>query len=391
MAKLIQEAKTNNKKLFLQFGGQGSPYLKEISKLYKEEPLLGNFFTVVFETLKKYETVFPKTDKRFEDGFDLKSWMDNPDSAPSEDYQARASVSVIMIFLTQIAQYHLWTLKGYAPADLKDAIAGTTGHSQGVIAASLAALNLSGDKFYDALKNYMGYMFYLAFHAQGGFMEFDYSKEVIEGNAANGDKNPAPMVAIIGYSKDELEDRVKKANSELGLSGKDLLHISLYNTPDSMIISSKPESILKFRTKFKTEMDESKKKFVYLKTSAPFHCPYMDDTWARFEADFKSGKFQFPYNLDDLQFPVFSIFDGLDLKKKGVNLLEILYKDVVIRPLYWDKAVGILFTDSNIQAVVDFGPSVVSSRLTSGQLTPRNITTPVYCTANPKDAKNLFD
>jgi malonyl CoA-acyl carrier protein transacylase len=391
MGKLIQESKANNKKLFLQFGGQGSPYLKEITKLYKEEPLLAKYFEVVFETLKKYETVFPKSDKRFEQGFDLKSWIDSPESAPSEDYQARASISVIMIFLTQIAQYHLFTLKGYSPSDLKETVVGATGHSQGVIAASLCALNLSGDKFYDALKNYMGFMFYLSLHAQGGFMEFEYSPEVIDGNAANGDKNPAPMVAIIGYSKDELEERVKKANSELGLTGKDLLHISLYNTPDSMIISSRPESILKFRNKYKTEMDESKKKFVYLKTTAPFHCPYMEDTWAGFLADFQAGKFSFPYTLNDLQFPVFSIFDGVSLQQKGVDLLEVLYKDVVIRPLYWDKAVGVLFTDANIQAVVDFGPSVVSSRLTAGQLTPRNIAIPVYCTANPKDSKNLFD
>ena len=50
-----------------------------------------------------------------------------------------------------------------------------------------------------------------------------------------------------------------------------------------------------------------------------------------------------------------------------------------------------LFTDSNIQAVLDFGPSVVSARLTGGQLTPKNITTPVYCTANAKDAKNIYE
>jgi len=59
--------------------------------------------------------------------------------------------------------------------------------------------------------------------------------------------------------------------------------------------------------------------------------------------------------------------------------------------LHWDKAVGVLLTGSEVGYAIDFGPSVVSSRLTGGQLTPKNITTPVYCAANPKDLKNLFE
>ncbi|MDX1958246.1 MAG: ACP S-malonyltransferase [Leptospiraceae bacterium] len=391
MSKLIKEAEQNNKKLFLQFGGQGSPYLKEISKLYKEEVLLKEFFETVFQSLSRQESTFTKSDKRFEQGYDLKSWMENPDSAPSEDYQARASVSVVMIFVTQIAHYHLATLKGYDPSILANFVGGSTGHSQGVIAATLAGLSLSGKAFYEALSNYIDYMFYLAFHAQGGFMEFEYSKEVIDGNLAIGDKNPAPMVAVIGYTKDELEERVSRANKELGFSGQDLLHISLYNTPESMIISARPSSLLKFREKFKQEMDETKRKFVYLKTSAPFHSPFMDHTWAGFSNDWKSGKFSFPYQSSDLKFPVYSIFDGEDYRKKSVELGEAIYKDVVIRPLYWDKAVSTLFTDTSFLAVLDFGPSSVTSKLTSGQLTPRNITTPVYCAAVPKDLKNIFE
>lgn len=391
MAKLLNEVQSSGKKFFFQFGGQGAPYLKEVTKLYKDEPLLKEYFETVFKCFGKQESRFTKSDKRFEFGYDLKSWMENPDSAPSEDYQARASVSVVMIFVTQMAHYHLFTLKGYDPAKTAPHTAGATGHSQGIISASFAALSLSGAEFYKALENYIDFMFFLAYYAQGGFMTFDYSKEVIEGNAAIGDKNPAPMVAVIGYSKDELEERVAKANSELGLHGQDQLFISLYNTPDSMIISAKPESLLKFRNKYKAEMDETKRKFVYLKTSAPFHCPFMESTWAPFKADFDAGKFSFPYKVSDLKYPVFSIFDGQDYRTKSVDLLEVLFKDVVIRPLYWDKAVGVLLSGSEVGYAIDFGPSVVSSRLTGGQLTPKNITTPVYCAANPKDLKNLFE
>ena len=61
-AKLLNDTTANGKKFFLQFGGQGSPYLKEVSKLYKEEPLLKEFFEVAFATLSKIESDVGKSD-----------------------------------------------------------------------------------------------------------------------------------------------------------------------------------------------------------------------------------------------------------------------------------------------------------------------------------------
>lgn len=293
-----------------------------------------------------------------------------------------------MIFVTQLAHYHLMTLKEYPVSELLSVSAGTTGHSQGILAAAFASLGFEGSNFYSELKVYFKFVFYLAHHAQGAYLDFNLPQSVIDGNTANGDKNPSPMVAIIGYNKEELEDRVNKINSELPPEEK--IFVSLYNTPDSMIVSGLPSSLLKFRTKFKSEMDETKKKFVYLRTTAPFHCPAMDKSWAGFIKDYENGKFSFRYTKSDLKIPVFSIFDGEDLKSKEVPLIEVLYKDIVIRALYWDKAIGILFRDSSITYCLDFGPSVVSSKLTGGQLTPRNISTPVLCLANPKDLKQLY-
>jgi len=391
MAKLLHDAKANNKKFFLQFGGQGAPYLKEITKLYKEEPLLKEYFETVFTLLSEFESSFPKSDSRYTLGYDLKSWMESPESAPSEDYLIRGSVSVPMIFLTQLGHYHLMNLKGYSVSELLSQTSGITGHSQGILAATFASLGFEGKEFYSQLKDYFKFVFYLAFHAQGAFLEFDLPSAVAEGNTANGDKNPAPMVAIIGYNKEELEDRVGRANKDLGLTGTEMVHVSLYNTPDSMIVSGHPASLLKFRSKFKAEMDESKKKFVYLRTTAPFHCLAMENSWPGFLKDFNDGKFSFNYKPDNLKVPVYSIFDGEDIRKKSVPLIEVLYKDIVIRPLYWDKAVGTLFSDSSIGYCLDFGPSVVSSKLTGGQLTPRGITLPVLCLANPKDLKQIYE
>jgi len=390
MGKILQDVKANHKKIFLQFGGQGAPYLKEITKLYKEEPLLKEYFETIFSTISHLESIFQKSDSRYALGYDIKAWMESPESAPPEDYLIRGSVSVPMIFLTQLGHYHLMTLKGYPTNELISVASGTTGHSQGILAATFASLGFDGKEFYSHLKEYIKFVFYLAYYAQGAFLEFEIPADVAQGNLTNGDKNPAPMVAIIGYNKDELEDRVGRANKDLGLTGTEMVHVSLYNTPDSMIVSGHPSSLLKFRSKYKSEMDESKKKFVYLRTTAPFHCPAMNNSWAGFEKDFKDGKFVFPYKNSDLKIPLYSIFDGEDIRTKTVPLVEVLFKDIVIRPLYWDKAVGTLFTETSIGYCLDFGPSVVSSKLTGGQLTPRGITIPVLCLANPKDLKQIF-
>lgn len=389
IAKLLNDTSANGKKFFLQFGGQGSPYLKEVSKLYKEEPLLKEFFEVAFATLNKIESDVGKSDILIAEGLDLKSWIENPETAPSDDYQIRGSVSVAMIFITQAANYHLMTLKGFPVDKFTAATAGVTGHSQGIIGAALAAVAKEGKDFYTTFAEFLLFTFYLGYRAQEKYSIFEVEKSILDGNAEIGDKNPAPMVAVIGYSKDELESRVDAANKDLSLTGQDKLNISLYNTPDSMIISAKPSSLFAFRKKYKSEMDERKAKFVYLRTTAPFHCPFMEGTWEKFEVDLKT-KVQFPYTVADLKLPLYSIFDGRAIGSSE-NLAEVLFKEIVIKPLHWDKAVGSLFTNSDIATVIDCGPSVVTAKLTGGQLTAKSLTTQVLSLSNNKDLKVIFE
>ena len=294
-----------------------------------------------------------------------------------------------MIFITQAANYHLMTLKGFPVDKLTAATAGVTGHSQGIIGGALAALAKDGKDFYKTFADFLSFTFYLGYRAQEKYPIFEVEKAVIDGNAEIGDKNPSPMVAVIGYSKEELEARVDAANKDLSLSGQDKLSISLYNTPDSMIISAKPSSLLAFRKKYKSEMDERKAKFVYLRTTAPFHCPFMEGTWEKFEVDLKT-KVHFPYTVADLKLPLHSIYDGRQIGSSE-NLAEVLFKEIVIKALHWDKAVGALFTNASIATVIDCGPSVVTSKLTGGQLTSKNLTTQVLCLSNNKDLKVIFE
>jgi malonyl CoA-acyl carrier protein transacylase len=196
------------------------------------------------------------------------------------------------------------------------------------------------------------------------------------------------MVAVIGYNKEELEQRVNQFNKEKNLDEKTSVYISLYNTPDSMILSTMPESLLAFRTHFKAEMDERKAKFVYLKTTAPFHCPFMNSTWP----EFKSKDYDylaFNYKGSDLKVPVYGIYDGKNLQEVE-DLKERLFKTVLIEPLYWDKAISPLWTDASISTILDFGPSTVSQKLSGGHLKAKEIEKQSLSASSPKEIKVLL-
>jgi malonyl CoA-acyl carrier protein transacylase len=385
--KLLSSFTAQSQKFFLQFGGQGSPYLKELSKLYQEAELK-EFFAVSFKVIAEIAEREGKN-PLLNEGIDFKSWLENPDGAPSEDYLARAPISVPGIFMTQVANYVLVTKSGYSTAQLIQATGGVSGHSQGVIAAALVGLGKDGDEFLKAYADFLKFIFYLGFNGQKVYPDFAIPQNIKEANEANGDKNPAPMVAIVGYSKDELESRVKETNESLGLKGQETIFISLYNTPDSMILSALPSSLLAFRSKWKAEMDEKKFKFVYLKTTAPFHCPFMNESLPQFDAG-DASVVPFPYQGTDLKVPVYSIFDGHNLQKDG-NLRTILFKMVLIEPLYWDLAIAPVLNDASIGAILDFGPSVVSQRLTGGHLKAKNIEKLSLCASNAKELKNILE
>ncbi|EMM99369.1 hypothetical protein LEP1GSC021_0542 [Leptospira noguchii str. 1993005606] len=382
IANFLNQVKASGGKLFLQFGGQGSPFLKEISKLYESEPSLKEFFDVSFKAIAEE---VPKLDKKIiYSGYDFESWVKNPDSAPDENYLCSAPVSIVGIFLAQMGNYVTFTNKGFPVSELISNSIGATGHSQGVISSALIALGKEGSDFYSAFSKFLKFVLYIGYRAQELVGTYNPSETLLKANEEVGDKQPAPMVAVIGYSQKELEDRVKQTNNSLGLSGSKAIYVSLYNTPDSNIVSGSPESLLEFRKQFKSEMDEKKVKFVYLRTTAPFHSPHMEDTNKTIPSDME--KIGFNFKGSDLKIPVYSIFDGRNMQSDS-ELGIPLFREMLIKTLYWDKAVKPFVTATNVTGI-DFGPSVVSQKLTQANMgTSEN---KIYAVSSPKDIKVLL-
>ncbi|EMN51413.1 hypothetical protein LEP1GSC088_4361 [Leptospira interrogans str. L1207] len=382
IANFLNQVKASGGKLFLQFGGQGSPFLKEISKLYESEPSLKEFFDISFKAIAEEVSKLDK--KIIYGGYDFESWVKNPDSAPDENYLCSAPVSIVGIFLTQIGNYIAFTNKGFPVSELISNSIGATGHSQGVISSALIALGKEGSDFYSAFSKFLKFVLYIGYRVQELVGTYNPSEALLKANEEVGDKQPAPMVAVIGYSQKELEDRVKQTNDSLGLSGSEAIYVSLYNTPDSNIVSGNPESLLEFRKKFKSEMDEKKVKFVYLRTTAPFHSPHMEDTNKTIPSDME--RIGFNFKGSDLKIPVYSIFDGRNMQSDS-ELGIPLFREMLIKTLYWDKAVKPFVTATNVTGI-DFGPSVVSQKLTQANMgTSEN---KIYAVSSPKDIKVLL-
>lgn len=53
-------------------------------------------------------------------------------------------------------------------------------------------------------------------------------------------------------------------------------------------------------------------KFVYLRTTAPFHSPHMEDTNKTIPSDME--RIGFNFKGSDLKIPVYSIFDGRNMQ-----------------------------------------------------------------------------
>lgn len=383
MSKIISQAKAGQGRLFVQFGGQGAPWYKELAKYYKE-PSMKKFFDVV---LRAIEEERPHVDGTvgLPHGLDARAWLEDESKIPSEDYLACAAVSIPMIQVTQLAHFENTVNKGISRKDLVAATEATSGHSQGLIPASLVALDLDGDAYYAAAAKYVKYLLYLGVRAQEVYPFFAPTADEIARSEKAGNKAPAPMMAVVGDSHDTIQAMVDATNKELPADQK--IYVSLYNSPSNRILSSYRASLVRFTEMHGAALAEKKVKAVYLRTSCPFHCPLMEPIRPLFEADIKRIGFSYPGSA--LKVPVYSFYDGRNLQGDA-DIAIGMYLDMAINPLYWDKSMKPVADSSKITTIVDFGPGKTSQRLSEDTLQGLGVEKNVLACAVPKDLEALL-
>lgn len=375
----------NDSKIFIQFGGQGSNYFQEVQKLYKTKPELNRFFSTVFKALdEELEHDFIKESGSLPRGLDFKRWLisGNP---PEEKYLQSGPVSLPLIGATQLANLFLLFHHGFSIRDLKENIHGITGHSQGLLSAVYTALASDEEDLYLNLSKFIKYLLYLGVCSQKCYGSFELDKITEEKRLQMGEKNISPMAAVVGPSSQLLNEMVDELNKSLNL--EEAVYISLYNTDTSSVLSARPYSLLKFKEKYQEKINANNWKFIVLKTSAPYHSPYLEKS-----LDDMKGHIQrigFSFKGDDLLVPVFSISDGRNLQHDG-ELAINLYKEMVLQTQYWKNAINSLLNDASISYVLDFGPGKISARLTGEYLKDASTAPDILCMSIQNDLSKII-
>jgi malonyl CoA-acyl carrier protein transacylase len=128
------------------------------------------------------------------------------------------------------------------------------------------------------------------------------------------------------------------------------------------VITGHAADLARFRLRFLSLFEERKYSWNFVNVSIPFHRPdTMGPAIHGFFAD--EACRNFPYRGSDLKFPVYSFYDGRDLREMD-RLGEFLADVMMSMPLYWNRSLRGLLDDPAITHVLDFGPGKVTTILT---------------------------
>ncbi len=380
----MTDARAGKARFYLQFGGQGAPWYKELLGHYQAGGNVRKVIDAGLDAIDEERSTVEGT-KGLPHGINARAWLEDESKIPDEEYLGCAAVSIPMIQLTQLAHLEALAEAGFRRSELPALSSGITGHSQGLIPASLLAMGLEQGPYLAEVAKYMKYLLYLGTRAQEAFPYFEATSEETARNAALGMKgSPTPMVAFLGPDVATVKKMVAEVNADLPKDQQ--IYVSLENSPSNTILSSFRASLLKFHEVHRERMDEHKYKYVYIRTTCPFHCPLMEAVSEPFEKDIHRIGFTYPGS--SLKTPVYSFYDGRNMQQDSELAIK-MYKDMAIHPLFWQKSVAPAAADKKLTHVVDFGPGKASQRLTQDTLTGLGRELPVLSASVPRDLKTL--
>jgi malonyl CoA-acyl carrier protein transacylase len=359
---LLEGARSGKNRFFIQFGGQGNSFLKEMQILY-ERPELSEFFDVCFEAIEhclNRPDVREELDRFYPRGFPLKQWLEKT-VRPHDDDLYLCTITFAGNQITQLGSYVAAVMGGYTPDAFYPYVSSGTGHSGGLQAAVFSALGLEGRDLLDAAYRFVVWYTIAGFHSQRAYGFPAVPDDVLESILAVEREPPRPMSVVTGPTTEELQEYVDSFNAS-GPYEPFPVRISLINTDRINVITGHAADLARLRLRFLSLFEERKYSWNFVNVSIPFHRPdTMGPAIQGFFAD--EACRNFPYRGSDLKFPVYSFYDGRDLREMD-RLGEFLADVMMSMPLYWNRSLRGLLDDPAITHVLDFGPGKVTTILT---------------------------
>jgi fatty acid synthase subunit beta len=299
---LFEEVKENRAKLLCVFGGQGNTedLLEELVDLeYTYQPLCRPFLKNVCRNLVNLSHD-PAAMEYLSKGFDILHWIDDPNSRPPKQYLFSAAVSLPLVGLIQILNYHITCqILGKAPGQLRKDLTATTGHSQGIVSAAVISMSTTEEELMENTNNALQILFWIGLRSMQECPEVTLDPKIQADSIANGEGVPTPMLAVTNLTLQDLQTQVDISNKFLAQNEK--IEISLHNGPRAFVCSGPPKSLyglnlLLRKLKAGSSLDQSKIPFSerklkfstkFLPISSPFHCSYLSKAVDKIMNDFE--------------------------------------------------------------------------------------------------------
>ncbi|KAI5848125.1 acyl transferase domain-containing protein [Tricharina praecox] len=376
---LFRAAADGKAGVYAVFGGQGNieEYFDELRELYHVYEGLVEEFIVSCAHVLSALSRDPKAGKVYSKGLDVMRWLQDKESTPDLTYLVSAPVSFPLIGLVQLSHYYVTCkILGKEPGELRERIAGTTGHSQGVITAATIAIASDWDSYLKVSHDALTMLFWIGCRSQQTYPRTSLAPSVLQDSMNEGEGHPSPMLSVRDLTLAQVQGHVDATNTHLPEDRH--IHISLINGARNMVVTGPPQSLhglnLRLRkSKAPTGLDqnrvpftERKQRFVnrFLPISAPFHSPYLETAAPIIEEDLKGIT---TFTKESLAIPVYDTHTGEDLRESatGSSIVHDLVRMITSLTVEWEKAT--VFKGAT--HVLDFGPGGVSG---VGVLTHRN-------------------
>lgn len=362
---LVEAARRREVSLLAVFGGQGphnGSILGELRDLIQEHPdftkKLVDIAATLLSSLAKRSHRF---DLLFDFTFDLVSWLRCPESAPVPTQLATAPISFPLNGLFGFMRYSIFCRTfDLHPGQMRELLQGTTGHSQGIVAAAAIACAHDWPSLFSLAQHAIEMLFWIG-------LESHLATPVHLHDLPNG-KAVSPMLSVNGVNRAQLEEILEEVNSHLPSESKAV--IGLVNSPQNHTIAGPPGTLagvqaLLVRCRAPEALEEDKVPyhrrlpkitFHVLPISAAFHSPFLEGTVEQVLANIDASLF----SRELLGTSLYHTQTGHDMRGyPQTDLGPSLVKMIMTTTVDWPK---VLSQEGNTH-ILDFGPGNTSQLL----------------------------
>ncbi|PGH20055.1 hypothetical protein AJ80_03705 [Polytolypa hystricis UAMH7299] len=364
---LFASAITEKASVYTIFGGQGNDEnyfddIRRVSQTYS--PMVNEFIESAAVNLRAL-SVDERFSRFYGHGLDIESWLEDEANQPGTDYLVSAPVSFPLIGLLQLLNFKIvGHILGYTPPQIQSALAGTTGHSQGVIVSAITAVATTWDHFEKLSLDALRILLYIGAYSQESFAIAQLPPAVVADAEEHGEGLPTPMLSIHDYPVAKVQKCVNEVN--LHLADDAHVEIALINGPNTVVVAGPPLSLhglnvmlrsVKAPSGSQNRIPFSKRKpeFTnrFLPITAPFHSSYLLDVVSMVMESLDG----MCITGDSLRVPLFSTKTGEDMRNRGsANIIPDLVAMVTEQQVVWEKATAF----PGATHILDFGPGGVS-------------------------------